>query len=242
MVTFAKVTPAKVRSEKSQFTRKSNYGVNMYQREKRRFAKLIIEQYKKLNNTEIPTKYGQDHRRLREYAEALFIAIMQKRVTLLKPSDIKMALGTQLASMPPEHAPQMRYVSYLAIGALTGESPLPFYGEYTCGNCGGLVRPSDGGFQCNNCLSRSRADQNGFPVSLPAKVAVREGRRSFHNNIRKISDLGVTCEEAYILIAFELKAPLPTVHAGFCVTESEIDKLVKASKMVIQKLERVIKE
>lgn len=210
----------------------------MYNREKRRFAKLILDQYKKLGRDEGNTRYCQENRRLRDYAEALFLGLRQKRATLITPEDVQVAMT--LLDIPEDHCQQMQYVAELAIGAITGANPRDFVGEFKCGNCGGKYKQAQVkgyiGYRCDTCFCEGRADQHGFPISLPANRTVRSLRRKFHENIKTIGEFGVIPEEAYMLVAYEGQLSLPDVHAGLCTTQAAINKLINASKMVLQKL------
>ncbi|EKO3611913.1 hypothetical protein M3914_003112 [Vibrio metschnikovii] len=213
----------------------------MYQRERRRFTKMVLDQHQKLgHNAFSEKKYHQENRRLREYCEALFLALHKKKVTILKDRDVLFAL--QRMQVPLSHQPQMQFVANLALTALKGDMPTQFTANYRCSICGGNYALKDDHYQCDSCLSVGKADQNGFPNSFPACSKVRHGRRVFHDNVRKIVSMGVNTEEAYMLIAYVLKTPLPMVHAGYCVTEQEINTLIAASHVVIDKLERELKE
>lgn len=210
----------------------------MYSREKRRFAKLILDQYKGLNRSVVPTRYGTHHRRLRDYAEALFLALNQKPVASITEDDIRLALSTM--DMPTHHAPQMRYVANLAIGALRNEPPKPFEGIFPCTQCNGVYYRIDGEYRCDSCNSRGKEDQHGFPISFPASSQVRHARQVFHQSIKLIRERGFSVEESYMLVAYKLNMPLPLVHAGLCTKWEEISLLVNATKHILEQLNKTL--
>ncbi|MFL7013584.1 hypothetical protein [Enterovibrio norvegicus] len=208
---------------------------NVYTREKRSFAKLVIEQYQTLGRPVGRGRFCEEYRRLRDYSEVLFLATGMKRASIVTPADIYLAVTT--IKLTPEHRQQMLYVAELAVSALTGGSATSFVGSFTCGVCGGEYSlTSTGSYHCNGCHAQGRSDQHDFPVSLPASASVRYGRKVFHELVREIRSHGVTEEEAYILVAFESRMPLPIVHAGLCTSETQIAALNKACNRVINQL------
>lgn len=208
----------------------------MYSREKRRFVRSVINQYERLGRPKGRSRYCQENRRLRDYAEALFLALGQKRATLVTENDVQLALS--LTEKPAHHEPQFRYVAQLAIGAITGETPKPFRGVFKCTMCDGNYQHTDDGhYACDGCGVIGQSDQHGFPNSLPASAEVRYLRGEFHQMIKHMQKHGVLMEEAYMLVADAARMPLPTVHAGLCTTKDEINRLIDSAKTVLQSFE-----
>ncbi|MDF9399152.1 hypothetical protein [Vibrio sp. 1180_3] len=207
----------------------------MYNREKRRFAKLIIDKYKELGRSVGSSRYSQEYRRLRDYAEVIFLAVGQKQSTLLTSSDIIQAVSR--INAPSEHVKQLEYTASLAISQLENLPAKVFSQIYPC-HCGGEYKlGNDGSYLCDHCHYIGRSDQHGFPVSLPAPFAVRKLRREFHHLIREICKCYVSEDEAYQLIAFELKQPLPLIHAGLCLSEDKLKVMNSAARKVCSQLE-----
>ncbi|MFC5079654.1 hypothetical protein VTH8203_00825 [Vibrio thalassae] len=205
----------------------------MYQREKRKFVSAIIGKYKELKRPVGKSRYSQEYRRLRDYAELLFIKTGKMRISLLQEQDLLKALLT--TEMLPEHKPQFEYVVALARCWLTREKAQPFYGEFQC-YCGGSYSANANGYHCSKCGYKGYADQHGFPISMPGNAQTCYLRRQYHKEIDGICSCGANTEEAYQMVAFEMKLPLPMLHAGLITSPAMLREMVNAAKAVKKQL------
>lgn len=205
-----------------------------YSRKKRIFCKLIIEQFKTVQDKPPANdyRYAKEHRKLREYAEQLFLVCGKSEH--LKPSDIAFAMIVHADQSAV--SPMFTYVCHLAICALTGIASKPFYGSFVCSNCSGDYTRHRDKYVCDKCGYIGKADQYGFPVSLPANKSVRGMRRKFHSLIKMIRNHGLSMQDSYTLVSYESNVPLPLVHAGLCVTENQMKQLINGCENVLENI------
>jgi len=191
-----------------------------YNREKRKFCKLIIDQYKTLGRSIGPTKFSEEFRRLRDFGEALYLGIGNKPAEQVSRRDIEKALQ-KIGGEYDLYRQQLEYVAELAVGALEKRPAQHFSGvKIHCSKCGELYQLVNAeSYQCSGCGYKGKADQHGFPVSVPASDRVRELRHIFHKRIGELYDAGYTQEDSYMLVAFKTGIPLPLVHAGLITSE-----------------------
>lgn len=192
-----------------------------HSREKRKFSKLVIDQYKTLNRSVGPSKFAQDFRRLRDFAEAIFFGIGDKTVESVTVKDIQEALR-EIGGSYDLYRQQLEYVGNLAISALQGKPAEHFQGvDITCSVCGGHYHLETDHYECSGCGYIGKADQHGFPVSVPASDRVKSLRHLFHRRVKELYASCYTQEECYMLVAYQTNTPLPLVHAGL-VTSAEL--------------------
>ncbi|QFT13385.1 hypothetical protein [Vibrio sp. THAF190c] len=205
-----------------------------YDRKKRLFAKLVIDQFKTVPNKPKANDfaYAQEHRKLREFSEQLFLASGKKEN--LSPSDVLLAM--HLSADRSDVAPMLSYVAHLAIGSMLGVKSTTFKGKFVCSCCSGIYERKGDSYQCDTCGYLGKVDQYGFPVSLPAKQPVRMKRRQFHQLIKEIKSFGLSMKDTYTLVSFEAKVPLPLVHAGLCTTSTEINRLISGCQTVLNNI------
>lgn len=205
-----------------------------YSRKKRIFARRVIEQYKTVQNKPSTNefRYSIEYRKLREYSEQLFLASGKKEN--LSPSDVTLSLILSVDRFQTK--PMLGYVAHLAIASMLGLKSKSFNGRFMCSYCSGnYIRHGDR-YVCDCCGYIGKADQYGFPVSLPATKTVRILRRKFHSLINEIRRLGISMQDCYSLVSYEAKVPLPLAHAGLCVTKLEIERLINGCEKVISNI------
>ncbi len=212
----------------------------MYNREKRRFAKLVLDKYKELNRVKKPGRYSEEFRRLRDYAEVLFLALKQKRAPLVTSNDILRAVFS-LSKLKSNHESQLMYVARLAIAQIENLPPVEFDATFDCSVCSGtyrkvIIHGNKEVYFCSGCGYKGSADQHGFPNSMPAERTILRLREQFHSLIREARNYKVYEEEFYQLVAFELNIPLPLVHAGLCTSEFQMREMVFAARSVLTKV------
>ena len=205
-----------------------------YNRKKRMFCKLIIEQFKTIQDKPPSNdyRYAKEHRKLREFSEQLFLAC--GKAEHLKPSDVALAMIISADRSPV--SPMFTYVGHLAISALTGGTSKAVSGSFVCSNCSGDYTRHGNNYVCDTCGYIGKADQYGFPVSLPANKSVRALRRRFHSLINSIRSHGLSMQDSYTLVSFESNVPLPLVHAGLCVTENQMERLINGCENVLKNI------
>ncbi|MGR5296974.1 hypothetical protein ACPV5U_19065 [Vibrio mediterranei] len=212
----------------------------MYNREKRRFTKLILDKYKELNRVKNPGRYSEEYRRIRDYAEVLFLALRLKRAPLVTANDIVRAVFS-LCKSSSNHQSQLMYVARLAIAQIENLPPVEFDGAFNCPLCSGIYRKvningSSEAYVCSGCGYKGSVDQHGFPNSMPAERPTLRLREQFHRLIREARNYRVYEEEFYQLVAFEMNVPLPLVHAGLCTSEFQMREMVFAARKVLTKV------
>lgn len=205
-----------------------------YSRERRRFSKLVIDQYMTLGRSTGYNRHAKEHRRLRDYSEVLFLVVDRPSALGISVQDIEQALKSM--NCPNDvHFQQLNYVAELAISALKGEAAEHFKGvNIPCEICGGQYHlVTDLMYQCDKCGHQGRADQHGFPVSLPASPKVRHLRKVFHRKLEELGLWGYTKDDCYSLVAYKTRLPLPLLHAGLITSEHQLELMISACNSIV---------